>query len=81
MGDCQRARPASQFLDRADAAAIGFAQGAIDGAGLGDAHLSAANQSRYVRRIRVTIANEAGGVFARINSRLEHEAIGHGITQ
>src|ERR1035438_502534 len=71
----------SHLLDRADADAICLTQGAIDGSGFGDPHLGAANQQRNIGRVGVAVADETGGIFGRIDGRLEDEAIGRGITQ
>ena len=49
----------AEFLDRTEADAVGFAEGAVDGAGFGDAHLGAVDQGRDVGRIGVAVADEA----------------------
>ena len=46
------------FLNRADADAVGFAQSAVDRTSLGHAHFGAVNQSRNIGRIGVAIADE-----------------------
>ena len=51
-------RPA-EFLDRAEADAVGFAEGAVDGAGFGDAHLGAVDQGGDVGWIGIAVADEA----------------------
>ena len=50
------ARP--DLLDRADADAVGLAQGTIDGSGFGHPHFGAADERGNVRGIGVTVADE-----------------------
>ena len=54
-----RPRRPTEFLDRAEADAVGLAEGAVDGAGFGDAHLGAVDQGRDVGGIGVAVADEA----------------------
>ena len=56
-----RPRRPAEFLDRAEADAVGLAEGAVDGAGLGDAHLGAVDKGRDIGRIGVPVADEASG--------------------
>ncbi len=46
------------LLDRADADAVGLAQGAIDGSGLGDSHFSPVNQCGNIGGVGIAIADE-----------------------
>ena len=54
-----RGREPTEFLDRAEADAVGFAESAIDGPGFGDAHFGAADKRRDVGRIGIAIADES----------------------
>ena len=65
-----RTRDRPDLLDRADADAIGLAQGAIDCPGFGHAHLGPADQRGNVGRIRVAVADEARGVLGWIDGCL-----------
>jgi hypothetical protein len=47
------------FLDRANADAVGLTQGAIDGSRFGHAHLGTTNEEGDIGRIGVTIANKS----------------------
>jgi hypothetical protein len=64
-------RSPAEFLDRTEADAIGFSEGAVDGTSLGDAHLGAVDQGRDVGRISVPIADEAARTGRFVNGRLE----------
>ena len=48
LGSVRRAKGDTQLLDGAETDSIGFAQSAIDGARLSNAHFGAANERRYV---------------------------------
>jgi hypothetical protein len=74
-------RKRSDFLDRADADAVGLAQGAIDSTGLSHAHLRPANERGNVGRIGVAVADKTGGALGRENRCLEDEPIRPRITQ
>ena len=63
-----RIRNRSDFLDRADADAVGLAQGAVDGTSLGHPHLGAADERGNVGGIGVAIPNETCGLVRRENS-------------
>ena len=76
-----KGRDGPDFLDRADADAIGLAQGTIDGSGFRDPHLGAANEQRNVGRIGIGVADETRRIFGRINRRFEDETFGRGVTQ
>ena len=53
-------RPRGKLFDRAEGNAVGLAQGAIDGAGFGHAHLGMVeNQWRDIARMSVAVAHEA----------------------
>jgi hypothetical protein len=47
------------FLDRADADAVGLAQGPVDRPGFGHAHLGAVDQGRDIGRIGIAIAEKS----------------------
>ena len=49
----------TDLFDRADTDAVCFAQSAVDGASLGDAHLGAMDEEGDIGRIGVAIANKA----------------------
>jgi hypothetical protein len=55
----RRSRRPPEFLDRAEADAVGFAESTVDGAGLSHTHLGAANKWRDIRGVSIAIANEA----------------------
>ena len=61
IGECRGVGPGSpaKFLDRSESDAVGFSEGAVDGAGFGDAHLGAVYQRRDVRRVRVPKSRES----------------------
>jgi len=65
----------SDLLDRADADAVGLAEGAIDCPGLGHPHFGPANERGDVERVSVAVADKAGGAFGREDRCLEDEAI------
>jgi len=67
-------RERSELFDRAQADSVGFAEGAIDGPGLGDAHLGPADQRRDVRRIGVAIPDETARARSLVNDRFEDPA-------
>ena len=48
----------ADFLDRADADAVGLPQGPVDRSSLGNTHLSAMDQRRDVGRIGIAVADE-----------------------
>ena len=68
-------RPA-EFLDRTEADAVGLAEGAVDGASLGDAHLGAVDQGRDVGRIGITVADEAARTWRLEDCRSKHPTTG-----
>ena len=49
----------ADFLDRADSDAVGLAQGPVDRPSLSYPHFGAADQWRHIRRIGITVADEA----------------------
>jgi hypothetical protein len=81
MGRRRWRRERSKLFDRAQADSIGFAEGAIDCAGLRHAHLGPADQRRYVGRISVAIAYKAARARRLVDSRLEDPAAPGGITE
>jgi len=70
----RRARRPTEFLDRTEADAIGLAEGAVDGTGLGDAHLGAANQGRNIGGVGVSVTDETFRAEGLIDGRLEDPA-------
>src|SRR5579864_1559726 len=62
----------AEFLDRATAYAIGFAEGAVNSPSFGDAHLGPANKRRHVGRIGVPITAETPGQRLLVDSRLKN---------
>jgi hypothetical protein len=67
-------RSPAEFLDRTEPDAIGFSEGAVDGASFGDAHLGAVDQGRDVGRISVAVANETSRARRFVHYRSEHPA-------
>jgi hypothetical protein len=55
----RRSRNRPALLDRAEADAVGLAQGTVHGTGFGDAHLGAMNERRDVGGIGISVADEA----------------------
>jgi hypothetical protein len=53
----------SEFLDRAEADAVGFAECPVYRTGLGHAHLGATNEERDIRGVGITVADEARRTF------------------
>ena len=81
IGRRRRTRIRSDLLDRADSDAIRLAQSTIDGSGLRDPHLGAADEKRNVGRVGIAVADETGGIFGRVDRCLEDETIRRRITQ
>jgi hypothetical protein len=71
FGVCDSGRPA-EFLDRAQTDAVGLAEGTVDSAGLGNAHLGAVDQGRDVRGISVAIADKAVRTERFVDRRFEN---------
>jgi len=69
-----RSRGTPDFFDRAEANAVGLAECAVDGSGLGDSHFGAANDYGYVRRICIAEAHESFGLCSFENGRCEDPA-------
>jgi len=63
------ARP--DFLNRADADAVGFAEGTVDGARFCHAHFRTVNQRGNIGRIRVAVTDESFAVARFEDGRLE----------
>ena len=57
--DFDRSGETAYFFDRAEANAVGLAECAVDGSGLGDSHLGAADKRGDIGRVGVTIAGES----------------------
>ena len=69
------------FLDRADADAVGFAQGAVDGSGFRHAHFGAVDKERDIGRIGVAVADKAGGALGRVDRCLQDKPTRRGIAK
>ena len=77
-GEC----PRGKLFERAEGNAVGLAQGAIDGAGFGHAHLGMVeNQGRDIARVSVAVAHEASAFGRFENCRLEHPKVLFGATE
>src|SRR5712692_9757221 len=77
LGDLRALRPdrgGAEFLDRAETDAVSLAQGPVDGAGLGNAHLGAVDQGRDVGGIGVPVTDETFRARGLVNGRLEDPA-------
>jgi hypothetical protein len=57
-GRWSRLGKGAELFDRADADAVGLAQGPVNRSGLGHAHLGAADQGRDIRRVGVAVADK-----------------------
>ena len=77
----RRTRRPPEFFDRAEADAIGLAEGAVDGAGLGDAHFGSVDQGRDVGRISIAISDEALRSRSCVDRRLENPTAYYWITK
>jgi hypothetical protein len=64
----------AQFLDRAEPGAVSLAKGAVDGTGLGDAHLGAMDQGRGIGGICIAVTDEATRARRFVNGRLKDPA-------
>jgi hypothetical protein len=74
--------PRRKLFERAEGNAIGLAQGSIDGAGFGHAHLSVVeNQGRNVTGMGVTVPNKAAALGRFIDGGLEHPKVLLGPTE
>jgi hypothetical protein len=74
--------PRRKLFERAEGNAIGLAQGAVDSAGFGHAHLSVVeNQGRNVTGMGVTVADEATAVGGLIDGGLEDPKVLLGPTE
>jgi hypothetical protein len=71
----------SYFLDRTDPDAVGLAQRSIHVAGLGDAHLSAADHRGNVGGIGIAVPDKADQTLGRVDRGLQHDAARLRITQ
>jgi hypothetical protein len=74
--------PRRKLLERAQANAIGFAQGAIDGAGFGHAHLGVVeNQRRDIAGMSFAVTNKAPALGRFEDCGFEHPEVFFGATQ
>jgi len=74
--------PRRELFERAQANAVGLAQGAIDGAGFGHAHLGIVeNQRRDIAGMSVAVADEAATLGRFIDRGFEHPKVLLGATQ
>src|SRR5437763_11108066 len=71
----------ANFLDRANADRIGFAQGAIDGTCFGDAHLGSTYQWRDIARRCIAEAAESAAFVGPEYGRFKHPARFVGLTK
>jgi hypothetical protein len=76
-----RRRKRPEFFDAAQANPVGFAEGSIHGARLGNAHLGATDQGRHVGRVGVAVADKAFRMRALVNCRFENPAFDRYITK
>jgi hypothetical protein len=68
--------PRRELFERAQANAVGLAQGAIDGAGFGHAHLGIVeNQRRDIAGMSVAVADEAATLGRFIDRGLEYPEV------
>jgi hypothetical protein len=68
--------PRGKLFERAEANAVGLAQGAIDGAGFGHAHLGIIeNQKRGIAGMSVAVANKAAAPRRFEDCRVEHPEV------
>jgi len=74
--------PGGKLFERAQADAVGFAQGAIDGAGFGHAHLGVIeNQRRDIAGMSVAVPDEATALGRFIDRGLEHPEVLFGVAE
>src|SRR5262249_42340517 len=71
----------TNFLDRADADPISFAQGAIDGSRLSDAQLRPMHELRYVGRVGISVPSESFTLGGLINRSAKYVTTLRGITK
>jgi hypothetical protein len=75
-------RPRGNLFHRAEGNAIGLAQGTIDGAGFGHAHLGMVeDQRRNIARMSVAVAHEATALGRFIDRGFEDPEVPCGTTQ
>lgn len=67
-----RSRYGNGLFDRDNAKSI-LLLSPVDGSGVGDSHLGAADEQRYVGRVSVAVADETCGIFGGIHRRLRTE--------
>jgi len=71
-----RKGPGWEFLEGAEGDAVSLAEGAVDGAGFGHAHLGVVeDQGRDVARMGVPIANETTALRGLVDCGFEHPII------
>src|SRR5215469_9647461 len=74
-------RQGPQLLDRTKTNAVGLAQGAVDSARLGDAHLCAVDQGRDIGWVSVPKPHEPLSPRPFVKSSLEHPPACHRVTK
>jgi len=68
--------PRGKLFERTQANAVGLAQGPIDSAGFGHAHLGIVeNQRRDIAGMSVAVADEAAALGRFVNRGLEHPEV------
>ena len=74
--------PGRKLFQRAQSHAVSFAQGAIDGAGFGHAHLGMVeNQGRDIAGMGITITNKAPALGRFIDRGFEHPKVLFGVAE
>jgi hypothetical protein len=74
--------PRGKFFEGAEGDAIGLAQGAVDGAGFGHAHLGVVeDEGGDVAGMRIAIADEAAALGRLVDGGLEDPEVLFGTTQ
>ena len=78
----EREGPRWEFLDGAKGDAIGFAEGAVDSAGFGHAHLSMVeDERRDIAGMGIAVAHEAAALRRFIDGGFEDPIVLFGTTQ
>jgi hypothetical protein len=71
----------AKLFERTESDAVGLAEGAVDGAGFGDAHLGAVDQRRNVGGGGVPVTDEAARTGRLVDGCLENPPVERGITK
>jgi hypothetical protein len=71
----------TDLLDRADADAVGLAEGAIDCPGLGHAHLGPADERGDIGRVGVAVSDETPAGFGFVHRGCKRPALSRGVTE